>query len=67
MFFSFSFSVVVLDGLVKVIFKLFSNCWFKHVCQDRSYQYDMPCTFEPCPLDKISNGRLKRKHLESSS
>ena len=56
-----------MDGLAKVISTFLSNCCFECVWPGSELIYDMPCGFNPCPLEINSNGGLKREHLEFSS
>ena len=67
LFFLFSFSLLFLNELAKVISNFFPIAALTISDQDRSYVVYMPCVFKPCPWEVNSNGGLKRQHLKSSS
>ena len=65
LFFLTSFLALFLEVLPKVISKFFFCCCFNRMWQVGAYEYDISCLFQPCPLEKNSNGILKEEYVES--
>ena len=59
--FSFSFSSVLLDGLIKLF------VYFLSISALGTCDQDMPCAFKPCALEVNSNGRFMREDVESTN
>ena len=65
--FSSFFSAALLERLAKVIFKFFSNCYFKHKWPESGLSIWYAVCFQTMSFKVNSNHRLKGEHLKSSS